>query len=279
MMVLRKMMNLACTKLAIAIVWLLIGAIFFCMRSCEYLQTCKDEEKKTTRIIRLGDIKFKLRGKMLKHSAKNLEKADIVMITFRFQKNDWRSQTVHIFKTNDTLLCPVKSWAKTIQRITKTVPEFSDDTPVCAFWDGKRVILLSSDVVREKLRTVVDLMGEVVLGFSQDEAGLHSIQAGGAMAMFLLGICEIIIQRVGRWSSFAFLEYIREQVECFTAGVSQKMLAYECYHHINEKTNKKEMKKESTKNEDGPNLVDYNIRLSRMVLSDTDIKKRTSRPK
>ena len=125
-------------------------------------------------------------------------------------------------------------------------------------------------------------MGEVVLEFSQDEVGLHSIQAGGAMAMFLSGICEIIIQRVGRWSSFAFLKYIREQVECFTAGVSQKMLAFKCYHHINEKTNNKEKEKDkkikiNTNDEDGPGLIDYNIRFSRMVLYDNNIKPRNNR--
>ena len=43
------------------------------------------------------------------------------------------------------------------------------------------------------------------------------------MAMFLSGVSEIIIQRVGRWTSLAFLEYIREQVDAFTIGVSQKM--------------------------------------------------------
>ena len=124
------------------------------------------------------------------------------------------------------------------------------------------------------------MLGEVVLGFNQDEVGLHSIRAGGAMAMFLSGVCEIIIQRVGRWSSFAFLEYIREQVECFTAGVSQKMLAFECYHHINEKTNNKEKDKKiekNTNNEDGPGSIDYNIRFSRMVLYDNNIKPRNNR--
>ena len=39
------------------------------------------------------------------------------------------------------------------------------------------------------------------------------------MAMFLAGVATLIIQRVGRWESDAFMEYIREQVESFTAGV------------------------------------------------------------
>ena len=55
------------------------------------------------------------------------------------------------------------------------------------------------------------------------------------MAMFLAGVSDIIIQRIGRWESFAFLEYIREQVENFTYGVSSKMLQNEKYHHLNDK--------------------------------------------
>ena len=54
-------------------------------------------------------------------------------------------------------------------------------------------------------------------------------------SMFLSGVSEIVIQRVGRWESFAFLEYIREQVENFTYGVSTKMLKNEKFYHLNEK--------------------------------------------
>jgi len=62
----------------------------------------------------------------------------------------------------------------------------------------------------------VILIGKEVLGFTELEIGLHSIRSGGAMAMFLSGVSMIIIQRVGRWRSDAFLEYIRDQVESFT---------------------------------------------------------------
>ena len=44
------------------------------------------------------------------------------------------------------------------------------------------------------------------------------------MEIFLSGTPVITIMRVGRWSSEAFLEYIQEQVESFTFGVSRRML-------------------------------------------------------
>ena len=117
------------------------------------------------------------------------------------------------------------------------------------------------------MRTVVQLIGEDTLGFLKEDIGLHSLRAGGAMAMFLSGISEIIIQRVGRWSSFAFLEYIREQVECFTAGVSQKMLQYENFHHLNEEETEKVLKntKLAKDKDNGDNQLE--IRFSNMVLN------------
>ena len=232
--VLRKLHNLAHSDKDKAISWLLIGAIFFAMRSCEYLKT-GPEESKRTKIIRLRNINFKKDGKNVDHSDGDLPSADLVMITFEFQKSTKRDQVVHMYKTNDKVLNPVLAWATTVQRLLKTIPNVSGDTKVCTFWTGQKVIDIDSNLSRAKLRSVVALIGELELGFSKDEVGLHSIRSGGAMAMFLSGVNEIIIQRVGRWASDAFLEYIREQVDSFTVGVSQKMLQYEKYHHLNAK--------------------------------------------
>ena len=71
------------------------------------------------------------------------------------------------------------------------------DTKVCVFNSGDKMIKITGDMVRTRLRSVVEIMGEDILGFKKEDIGLHSIRAGGAMAMFLSGVCEIIIQRVG----------------------------------------------------------------------------------
>ena len=269
MNVLRKLVNVSLSKLDIAIAWLLVGAIFFCMRSCEYLETNIAEEDRRTKIITLKNIVFKTKGKVIKHSSKNLEKAELVMITFPFQKNDWRSRSVHMFRTNDKILCPVKAWAKTVKRVRSSFPNCDDDQKVCSFKSGEDMINITGNMVRSKLRSIVGYMGEKNLGFNEDEIGLHSIRAGGAMAMFLSGVCEIVIQRVGRWSSFAFLEYIREQVDCFTAGVSQKMLKYEEYQHLSEKESKKVSRntKLTPNTGNGGDTQDLDVRFSNMVLN------------
>ena len=81
-------MDMANSHKDIALAWLFIGAVFFAMRSCEYLRTRHQEDSKRTRIIRLANIKFTKRGRMLNHWQDKLTDADLVVITFEFQKND-----------------------------------------------------------------------------------------------------------------------------------------------------------------------------------------------
>ena len=50
------------------------------------------------------------------------------------------------------------------------------------------------------------------------------------MAMYLNGVPVYTIMLLGRWSSDAFLRYIRKQVESFGSGVSSKMIVTSRLH-------------------------------------------------
>ena len=95
------MIGRASSDMEIAISWLLIGAIFFAMRSCEYLKTCSQEESKRTKILRIKNFTFIKNKKVLSLKSKKLHTADLVKIVFEFQKNDKRNQSVHMYKTDD----------------------------------------------------------------------------------------------------------------------------------------------------------------------------------
>ena len=272
MMVLRKMLELSSSKREKSVTWLLIGAIFFAMRSCEYLKTGKEENKRT-KIIRVGNVTFKKGNRMMMHSDPKLRLSDLVRIRFVFQKNDRRDVCIHMFKSGDPILCPVVAWAQTVQRV-RSIPGSSDDSEVCLFYDNKKKkSLIRADHVRSKLRAIVVLIGEDVLGFGRDDIGLHSIRSGGAMAMFLSGTSVIIIQRVGRWSSEAFLEYIRDQVESFTVGVSQRMLQFEEFFNLNLETPENSthevinIDEDNGQNEDGPDSVPFRVHFNSLVLN------------
>lgn len=273
-MVLRKMLELANSDLEVASSWLLIGALFFAMRSCEYLQT-GSSEKKRTKIITVGNITFKKKNRILSHSSKHLASADLVRIRFCYQKNDKRDVCIHMFKSGDKVLCPVIAWAAIVKRV-RNIEGSNDNSEVCLFMNSSgQTSLVRADYVRTRLRAIVDLIGEVVLGFGKLDIGLHSIRSGGAMAMFLSGVSVIIIQRVGRWSSEAFLEYIRDQVESFTLGVSKRMLQFEEFLNLNEENPQEssissDLIVEGSQNEDGPDSVPFQVRFSEFVLNNME---------
>ena len=86
--------------------------------------------------------------------------------------------------------------------------------------------------------------------------------------MFLSGVNTIIIQQVGRWSSEAFLEYIREQVEIFTVGVSQKILAFEFFFNLNRNASTRV----EIDNENGTESVPYVVNFSQVSLHNDSVK-------
>ena len=123
---------------------------------------------------------------IVQHSSALIRNADMVAITFEFQKNDRRNKTVHMFRTGDAMLCPVVAWANTVDRLMQTIPQVNNDTTVCSYLDESGEIRnINSNQVKLRIKSMVELIGENELGFTKDEVGLHSIRSGGAMAMFL----------------------------------------------------------------------------------------------
>jgi hypothetical protein len=55
----------------------------------------------------------------------------------------------------------------------KTTPEANGDTKVCSFLSNQKVIEIEASYVRTKLRSVVELIGEVVLDFGKEDIGLY----------------------------------------------------------------------------------------------------------
>jgi hypothetical protein len=51
----------------------------------------------------------------------------------------------------------------------------------------------------------------------------HSLRSGGANALALSGYTDIQIQKMGRWKEATFKEYIREELACYSVGMSTNM--------------------------------------------------------
>lgn len=190
------------------------------MRSCEYSTTTGERR---TRLLTLGNIRFFAGHRELSHNDPFLANADSVSITFEYQKNDLRDVTITQHCTNDDTLCPVRAWAAVVHRV-RGYPGTSDETPVNAFFENGKLRFIPSSTIRVKLRAVAAAMGKDRLGYTADEIGTHSLRSGAAMAMYLNQVPVYTIMLIGRWSSDAFLKYIRRQVQQFSSGVSQRMI-------------------------------------------------------
>jgi hypothetical protein len=51
----------------------------------------------------------------------------------------------------------------------------------------------------------------------------HLIRSGGANALALLGYSDTQIQKTGLWKVATFKEYIREELACYSTGMSTSM--------------------------------------------------------
>ena len=69
-------------------------------------------------------------------------------------------------------------------------------------------------------------------GIDPDLIGSHSLRAGGAMALKLHDYPDTTIQKLGRWSSATWLQYIHNQIAHISHGVAQKMSKTQPYINI-----------------------------------------------
>jgi hypothetical protein len=231
------MWQLANTEQDKALARLAIGAFFFAMRSCEYL---KVRGPRKTKLLTLGNIRFRHKRVPVAHSDPRLHLSTVVSITFVSQKNGKKDTTITMYRTEDDILCPVKAWAAIVKHLLLD-PATRSSTPINACrvpptstrarTPGKRVFLSGDDMITA-IRTAASTIGENHLGFTVEELGTHSIRSGAAMAMHLAHVPSYTIMLIGRWSSDAFLRYIRVQVMQFAQNVSGRMITNQDFYSI-----------------------------------------------
>ena len=114
-------------------------------------------------------------------------------------------------RSGDSTLCPIQAWAAIVHRILG-YPGTNTNTTVNTIFLARKLKTINSSTVRKKIRSAAKKVGEDRLGFHPNDIGTHSIHLGTAMTMYLDGVPTFTIMIIGRWSSDAFLGYIRKQV-------------------------------------------------------------------
>jgi len=227
--VLRKFYQLSISPMDKALCELFIGAFFFAMRSCEYV---KVQGPRKTKLLIVKNIRFFCGNAQLQPSDPKLRLADCVSITFESQKRDTKNDVITQHRSGDCVLCPVRIWASIVKRIySYPSADPSDTVNKFRLPDGKLIFFSGTELLK-KLRLAATAVGPDSLGFKPSELGLHSARSGAAMAMYLAHVPVFTIMLLGRWSSDAFLRYIRKQVKEFSNGISSKMITKDHFFTI-----------------------------------------------
>jgi hypothetical protein len=225
----RKVYNMSGNKLQEAIGDLVGGAFFFACRSCEYSAVTGERR---TKLLCKGNIVFIKDRRILHHSSPILHLADSVTLKFDTQKNTEQFAEVTQLNNGDPVLNPVVRWANVIRRLEQ-LPGCGQSTPINAYCDESgQIKLVNSKQVCERLRAAALAIGLDKLGYAPADIGTHSLRSGAAMAMYLSNVPVFTIMLIGRWSSDAFLRYIRRQVQEFSRGVSIGMIRDEAFYHV-----------------------------------------------
>ena len=155
------------------------------------------------------NIRFFKDGCLLSTPSVNLEFADSIAVTFEMQKNEQKHETIIHGRTDDPVLCPVKQWALLVNRIW-SYQGTTENTQVSTVWRHDRREQITLRQVITSLRAACATIGSAQLGFEPKEISTHSLRSGAAMEMYLAAVPVYTMMLIGRWSSYAFLRYIRK---------------------------------------------------------------------
>ena len=209
---------------------LIIIALFFCLRSCEYSKT--NSHRRTTqfcfRDMQLHDI-----NGVIPRDAPDatILAATSVTLFLDTQKNCVRGESTSMESTGLDHGDAVTAAARRFLHLRSHDADL--DTPLCTYYTtpGGPPSSVSSRHITATLRIEAKKIGFQKLGFYPHEIGSHSLRSGGAMTLHLAGVSEHTIKIIGRWRSDAFLIYLQGQIASFTKGVAAAMAKVQWFKH------------------------------------------------
>jgi len=152
------------------------------------------------------------------------KRVNLVSLTIDNQKNGNRGQTLshHALKKGN-MCCPIRAL------VSWTIDLIQDGATskmlICAFQESKSMAwqhVRSQDIVKA-VQDAVKFLGTEDDGLDVVQVSSHSLQAGGAMALYITKHSTLEIQCAGRWTSMTFMVYIHGQSDVISKGLSQSM--------------------------------------------------------
>ena len=117
--------------------------------------------------------------------------------------------------------CPVKALAHRVHHILSNGG--TTEALICSYMHDNEMQTIQSSSIIKMLRASASVLKLEKQNIDPDLIGAHSLRAGGAMALRLHGYDDTTIQKMGRWTSNTFLQYIHTQIAHLSKDISEKM--------------------------------------------------------
>jgi hypothetical protein len=175
-----------------------------------------------TKQFAVKDVGFFKNGQILTRRSplRQLLESDSATLKITNQKNGRMGQTIHHESSGDN--GGVAALARRIHHILSSGG--NNDSLICDYYPSRgNCASVTPKHLLNMLRTSVKTLQLQRQGIDPDLIGVHSLRAGGAMALKLHGYSDTTIKKMGRWSSLTFLQYIHNQIAHLSKGVAQNM--------------------------------------------------------
>jgi hypothetical protein len=204
-------------------------AFYYLLRIGEYTVKSKRGNTKQTVQLKLEDVTFFKTAKVgqLRCLPKNapyelILSADSATLKLDNQKNGWKGVCVHQEKNGEAIHCPIRALGRRVVHLRQQGAAKSSFLSVY-YQEGKKYDVIGEDVSKALKLAATLLEYPEKWGIPIDLIDTHSLRCGGANALALSGYSDTQIQKMGRWRGATFKEYIREQLACYSEGMTTNM--------------------------------------------------------
>ena len=213
------------TEFRRAVADLLIVGFFFLLRPGEHAYT-----KENNHPFRLQDVSFDTSqgtANAVLITPAALQTAIRVHLNFTTQKNGVPNEAITHGDTVDCFLSPMKAVRRRVQHLRAAGAP--PDTPLHAVYlPGGSTLRVASGDLTKALRASCTAIG-ASLGLKYSDISARALRAGGAMALLRANVDSTTLRMVGRWKSWAMLEYLH-RTALTTDDFATRMLTHGRFH-------------------------------------------------
>jgi hypothetical protein len=205
----------------------------------EYTVKGKKDNSKQTVQFKMEDVHFFAIDKrghlqcLLQHASdKDIVAATGAALKLDNQKNLWKGFLFYHKTNGNPFFCPIKAIGR--RYIHLLTNGGRPKTYLSTYFEEGLEYNVTAEHIFKGLKMAVAALDYPLLkGIPIKRIDTHSLCSGGANALALSGYSNIQIQKMGRWKGEKFKENVREELACFSTGMSTAMTAKFGFVNVN----------------------------------------------